>query len=306
MAFAPATVANLSVGFDLLGLAMEGAGDTVRAQITEEPGVSLRAVEGDQGKLPRIASENTAGIAAQAVLTLAGSPFGVALSLSKGLPIGSGLGSSAASAAAAAFAVNALLDEPLPLEALILPCMEAEAAVAGRHADNVAPALLGGLCFVQSLDPLRILRLPVPLDLFVAVVTPAMELSSRKARGVLPQSFSMAEMIRSTSRMGAFCHALHTGDMLTLTRLQEIDPITQARAPLIPGALQVIEAAMNADALLSSISGAGPSIFALVQGYDASQQVLAAMVAAFDAAGLQSHPLLSPAQALGARLLPLS
>ncbi|MCB9642802.1 MAG: homoserine kinase [Myxococcales bacterium] len=303
VAFAPATVANLSVGFDVLGLALDGAGDTVRARRREEPGVVVLDILGDGGKLPRKADENTAGIAAIETLALAGVSWGVELVVEKGLPIGSGMGSSAASAAAGAFAVNGLLETPLSLEALIGPCLEAEAAVAGRHADNIAPALFGGLCMVQQIDPLRILHLPVPSELFVVVLTPHMELSSRKARSVLPKELPLHEAIQTNARMGALVYAMFQGDLEALAAAHAIDPVTAARAPLIPGSLQVIERAMSEGALFASISGAGPSVFAMTKGREAGERVAEGMKAAFAEAGLGSNVLISPAKSPGARLL---
>lgn len=303
VAFAPATVANLSVGFDVLGLALDGVGDTVRARRCDAAGVVIVDILGDGGKLSRKAEENTAGVAALSTLALAGVSWGVELIVEKGLPIGSGMGSSAASAAAGALAVNGLLEQPLSLDALIGPCLDAEAAVAGRHADNVAPALFGGLCIVQQMEPLRLLHLPVPKELFIVVVTPQMELSSRKARSVLPSHIPMREFVQTNGRMGAFVYAMCTGDLSALAAAHAIDPVTAARAPLIPGSLQVIESAMAAGALFSSISGAGPSIFALVQGREMGEKVSDAMTQAFAGVELASKVLLSPAANPGARLL---
>jgi len=303
VAFAPATVANLSVGFDVLGLALDGVGDTVRARRREAAGVEIVDILGDEGKLSRKAEENTAGVAALSTLALAGVSWGVELIVEKGLPIGSGMGSSAASAAAGALAVNGLLEKPLSLEDLIGPCLDAEAAVAGRHADNVAPALFGGLCLVQQIDPLRLLHLPVPKELWMVVVTPQMELSSRKARSVLPSQIPMREFVHTNGRMGAFVYAMLTGDLSALASAHAIDPVTAARAPLIPGSLQVIESAIADGALFSSISGAGPSVFSMVAGQNKGEQVAKAMARAFEQVGLPSKVLISPASNPGARLL---
>lgn len=300
-AFAPATVANLGPGLDVLGLALATAGDRVTASRAAPPGVTITAITGDGGALPLDPALNTAGIAAKATLLKAGIDLGVALTLHKGMPIGSGLGSSAASAAAAAYAVNLLIGSPLRKVELVGPCLTAEAAVAGRHADNVAPALLGGLILVRSLDPLDLVRLPIPEGLIVAVVTPSMELSTREARAVLPADVPLGSLVRNTAQIAALVSACYSGDLGLLARSITDAVATPARAPLIPGCAQVIEAALDAGALGSSISGAGPSIFALCRSERSAAEVAAAMVGAFAANGLTARALVSPADCPGAR-----
>lgn len=300
-AFAPATVANLGPGFDVLGLALEGPGDVVTARLSASPGVRLLRIEGDDGKLPRDSGANTATIAAAATLRRAGIEAGVELELVKGLPIGSGLGSSAASAAAAAYAVNLLVGSPLRKIELVGPCLEAEGAVAGRHADNVAPALLGGLILVHSVDPLDLIRLPVPEGLTIAVVSPRMELSTRDARAALPEAVPLRALVANTASVGALVAACHSGDLALLSRSLRDAVATPARARLIPGCDAVFAAALDAGALGSSISGAGPSIFALCRSPHSASEVATAMVAAFARAGLEAGVTVSPADCPGAR-----
>lgn len=302
-AFAPATVANLGLGFDILGLALSGPGDVVRARRVEGALVSIAAITGDQGRLPLSAEANTAGIAARATLRRADVQIGVELAIEKGLPLGSGLGSSAASAAAAAVAVNALLGAPLRKHELVEPCLEAEAAVSGRHADNVAPALLGGLILVRSLDPLDLVRLPMPEELSVVVVTPALELPTREARAVLPRAVPLGDLVRNTANLAALLSAFATGDLALMARCLPDQIVTPVRARLIPGCLDVIEAALDAGALGSSISGAGPSIFALCRSDHGARATAAAMIRAFERSGLQSQTVTSPVNCPGARLL---
>jgi homoserine kinase len=302
-AFAPATVANLAAGFDCLGLALSGAGDFVTAHRAAEPGVRLRAVTGPAGeKLPASADRNTAGIAAAAVLRRAGCErLGVELELEKGLPVGSGLGGSAASAAAAAFAVNRLVGSPLRRLDLVEACLEAEAAVAGRHADNVAPALLGGLILVRSLDPLDLVRLPVPEGLTVVVAHPAFELETRRAREALPREVPLAAMTRASANLAGLVAACFSNDLASLGRCLVDEVVGPARAALIPGCDAVIRAALGAGALGSSLSGSGPSVFALCRSERSARDAGAAMQAAFRDAGLDSRLYLSPADAPGAR-----
>lgn len=300
-AFAPATVANLGPGLDVLGLALAAPGDRVTARVVAGSGVTIEAVTGDGGALSLDAAKNTAGIAAAAAIAKAGVATGVALTLEKGMPIGSGLGSSAASAAAAAYAVNLLIGSPLRKAELIGPCIEAEAAVSGRHADNVAPALLGGLILVRSIDPLDLVRLPLPEGLVMAVVTPKMELSTRAARAALPASIPLASLIRNTASVAALVSACYSGDLGLLARGMTDAVATPARAPLIPGCQRVIEAALDAGALGSSISGAGPSIFALCRSERSAQEVTSAMVRAFSEERLEATAVVSPADCPGAR-----
>jgi homoserine kinase len=299
--FAPATVANLGPGLDVLGLALAAPGDRVTAQLSPGGGVTVTAVTGDGGALPLDPKMNTAGIAAEATLAKAGVATGVSLTLHKGMPIGSGLGSSAASAAAAAYAVNLLIGAPLRKVELVGPCLAAEAVVAGRHADNVAPALLGGLILVRSLDPLDLVRLPLPEGLVVAVVTPRMELSTRAARAALPKDVPLASLVRNTANIAALVSACYSGDLGLLARTLTDAVATPARAPLIPGCAEVIEAALDAGALGSSISGAGPSIFALCRSERSAGEVVRGMAAAFAARGLASDAIVSPADCPGAR-----
>lgn len=300
-AFAPATVANLGPGFDVLGLALAGPGDTVTARFAPGRGVRIAAVHGDGGALPRDAARNSAGIAALATLARAGSDTGIELELAKGLPIGSGLGSSAASAAAAAMAVNVLLGSPLRKADLIEPCLEAETAVSGRHADNVAPALLGGLVLVRSVDPLDVVRVPLPEGLTMAVVTPAMELPTRSSRAALPREVPLAQLVHNAAHLAAFVSACHAGDLALLARSMRDAVVTPARVKLIPGSLDAIGAALDAGALGSSISGAGPSLFALCRSARVAEDAARAMSEAFARAGLASTTVLSPADCPGAR-----
>jgi homoserine kinase len=300
-AFAPATVANLGPGFDVLGLALAEPGDRVTARIGAERGVTIASITGDGGALSRDASRNTAAIAATATLRRAGVDVGIELEVAKGMPIGSGLGSSAASAVAAAYAVNVLVGSPLRKIELVEPCLEAEASVSGRHADNVAPAILGGLILVRSTEPLDLLRLPVPEGLTVVVVTPKMKLSTREARAALPREVALTAMVRGTANIAAFVSACYSGDLGLLARCMTDDVVAPARAALIPGAAKVQAAALDRGALGSSISGAGPSVFALCRSARSAGEIAAAMIAAFRDAGLEATATCSPADCPGVR-----
>ncbi|MAB89092.1 MAG: homoserine kinase [Planctomycetes bacterium] len=300
-ATAPATVANLGPGFDLLGLALPAPHDRVTARIVRDSGVRIASQTGYSERLPVEAERNTAGIAAISTLRRAGIDVGIELEVHKGMPIGSGLGSSAASAAAAACAVNALIGSPLRRTELVEACLDAEAVVSGRHADNVAPALLGGLVLVLSIDPLDLVRLPVPDGLLVVVATPDFELETRRARDALPQDVPLTDATFNSGRLAAFVTACFSNDLGLLARAVDDRLHVPARAPLIPGSEDVMQTARDAGALASSISGSGPSVFAFCHGAEASARVASAMRDAFANAGLESLTHIGSADSPGAR-----
>lgn len=305
-AFAPATVANFGPGFDVLGVALREPGDRVLIRRREGSGIELVSITGDGGRLPRDAASNTAGIAAAAVLKRAGVETRLEIEVEKGLPLGSGLGSSAASAAASAWAVNRLLGDPLGEVPLVEACLDAESAVSGRHADNVAAAILGGVVLVRSVDPLHVVRLPVPAGLALAVVTPEFELETRRARTVLPKEIALGSAVLNQANLAGLVAALHSGDLDLMSRCFEDRLATPFRAPLIPGAVAVMRAARHAGALGSGISGSGPTIFALCEGERAAARAAESMMDAFREAGHASSAAVSPISPVGAREEPES
>ena len=258
--FAPATIANLGPGFDVLGLAVTGRGDVVEARKTASPGVLIESVSGDENRLPRDPAKNTAGVAAGEVLKLVKGNRGVALKLRKDMPLGSGLGSSAASAAAAAWAVAQLYGISAK-QALLPACLAAEAAVSGYHADNVGPALLGGLVLISSYEPLQIQSLPTPDDLYLVLVTPDHEVPTAQARAVVPKQIPLDKVIANSGQLSAMIAASFKGDCAAFGRSVVDTIIEPARAHLIPGFRQVKEAALKAGAYGCSISGAGTNYF---------------------------------------------
>lgn len=263
-AFAPATVSNLGPGFDCLGLAVRGAGDTVWARRSESLGVVLSEVEGDGGKLPREVERNTAAVAASWLLERHAPQQGVELRLRKGLPLGSGLGSSGASACAAAVAVDAALELSLPATVLVEAARHAEGVACGTpHPDNVAPCIVGGIVLIPALDPLRLVSLPVPDGLWLSLYTPGCSVATADARAVLPGRVPLAATVSQAARLGLLVHALHEGDLALLGEAIVDDIVEPARAGLIPGYLEAKVACVEAGALACSISGAGPTTFAL-------------------------------------------
>ncbi|MGB0388880.1 MAG: homoserine kinase [Ardenticatenaceae bacterium] len=302
--FAPATSANLGPGFDLLGVAIDGLGDWVTATRREEVGVIIEEIEGDEGRLPREADENTAGIAAREALRLIGADVGVTLHLRKGLPLGSGLGSSAASAAAAAWAVNALFGQPLSKRELLPACLVAEANVSGWHADNVGPSLFGGFLLIRSYDPLDIIPLPTPPGLIFVLATPAFELPTKMARKVLPKSIPLKQHIANSGNLAAMIAAFFKGSLPLLGRAIQDIIVEPARAPLIPAFDAVKAAALEAGALACSISGAGPTLFAVSDDMANAHKIANAMQNAFQThAGLTSDIHIAPVDQQGARIV---
>jgi len=292
--FAPATVANVASGFDVLGFALDSPGDSVTLTRSAEKGVRVRSVTGDEGRLPRDPKKNTAAVAAAAFLEKIGNPFGVEIELEKRMPLSSGLGSSAASAVAAVTAANLLAGSPLSRRDLLPFTMEAERVACGSaHADNVAPSLLGGFVLIRSYDPLDVVQLPVPAGLSCAVVHPHAELRTEDARRVLKKEIRLSDAIRQWGNLAALVAALYNGDLQLLGRSLQDVVAEPARSLLIPGFSKVKAAALGAGALGCSISGSGPSVFALCAHQEDSARAGEAMVAAFKAAGLSSDLYLS-------------
>jgi len=276
-AFAPATVSNVACGFDVLGFALETPGDEVTAR-RAAGGVRIADITGDAGRLPREASRNSAGVAAQALLRAAGENGGVELTIAKGLPLSSGLGGSAASAVAAVVAVDALIGARLPIDTLLACAFEGERLGAGSaHADNIAPCLYGGFVLVRRASPPDIVRLPVPHGLTAVVVHPDLEIETAKARALLGDSVPLADAIRQWANLGAFVDALHRGDFALLSRSLEDAIAEPRRAPLVPGLAAIKQAATDAGALGCSLSGSGPSLFALCRGLETAERVAASM-----------------------------
>lgn len=280
-AFAPATVSNVAAGFDVLGFALDEPGDVVVARLSDVPGVSIGAVHGDGGRLSTAVDRNTAGAAARALLAALGTRQGVVLDVHKGLPLASGVGSSGASAVAAAVAVNELLGRPAALDLVCRAAMQGELAGCGAiHPDNVAPALYGGFVLARSVDPPDIVRLPVPSGLSCAVLHPHQEVQTGAARALLGDTVPLSTAVRQWANLGALVSALHTGDLALLSR-SLVDHVAEPRrASLVPGFSEVKAAAIAAGALGCSLSGSGPSIFALAPSLTAAHHVGQAMVVA--------------------------
>jgi len=300
-AFAPASVANVAVGFDLLGYAVEGVGDTVTVRRIDAPLVRVAAIRGTTVALPLEAARNTAGAALIALREALALPFGFEIEIDKGIPLSSGMGGSAASCVAALVAANALLDAPLSREQLYPYSLEGEAVASGsRHGDNLGPMFLGGLVLstLQQMVPV-----PVPAAWHSLLVHPDAVLETRRAREALAGDYRLGEFVAQSSNLALVLAGCYAGDeQLVRAGLRDV-LIEPRRAPLIVGFDGAKEAALAAGAMGASISGAGPSVFAWFATRAAAEAAAPAVQAAFAAAGFDSQHWVSPLQCPGARLL---
>ena len=301
--FAPGSIGNLGPGFDSLGLAVAGAGDTVTARRTEPRSGTgqVTVLSAGHPDLPLDPDLNSAGIAARDALRRAGSKISVTLDIEKGLPLSAGLGGSAASAVAAAVAVHLLLGSPLDTDALLGASLAGEAAVAGCHLDNVAPSLLGGAVLVRSIDPIDAIRLPVPAELLVVLATPDAAMRTAEARRVLPREVSRAVAVHQLAHAGALIAGLCLGDLALIGRAIDDRIAEPVRAPLLAGFAEAKAAALQAGALGASISGSGPTAFALAGDRETAERIAAAMRDAYAARGIGCTVRIAEVDREGAR-----
>jgi homoserine kinase len=260
LAFAPASVGNAAVGFDLLGHSLAGPGDRVRARRFDGEGVRIAAMRGLPLDLPCDPLRNTAGAAVASLLQATKPGFGIELEIEKGIPLGSGLGGSAASAVAALVAANALLEEPLPRAALYPFALDGEqVASGGRHGDNVGPQLLGGLVLTT---PHRLIPVPVPPELRCVLLHPPQVLETRAARAALSAPYALSQFVEQSTALALVLAGCFRGEIELIAEGLRDVLVEPRRAPLIPGFFELKQAALDAGALGASISGAGPSVFA--------------------------------------------
>jgi homoserine kinase len=301
-AYAPATVGNVAAGFDLLGHALVANGDTVSVRRIEDPVVRM-GPESD-GSVPADPRANTAGAGLIRLREELGLPFGFEVQIQKGIPLGSGMGGSAASAAAAILAASRLLEVPLSAVQLLEFGMHGEAVASGTyHADNLAPAILGGLVLVRSTSPLDVIRIPVPGRLRCVVVHPALRVDTREARRVLPATVSLQEHVQQSGNLAALIAGCYSADLELISRSLSDVIAEPRRRHLVTGFDAVRDAALGAGALGCSLSGSGPSMFAWCDGEARAASIRDAMIAAFAAAGVQSRGWVSPVDAAGARIV---
>jgi len=299
-AYAPGSTSNLGPGFDCLGVAFTGKGDRVTAVRSRAPGVRVLSVS--DPRIPTEAERNTAAIAAADVLRQAGGGGGLDLTIEKGLPLAGGMGGSAASAVAGAVAANAVLEAGLSPDALLAAALAAEAVVAGRHADNVAPALLGGAVLVAALDPPRLVRIRVHPTIGLVLVTPSYGVETAAARAVLAEQVTRGDAVKQAAHLAGLVLGLERGELALVAASLEDHIAEPLRTPLYPGYREAREAAREAGAIGLTISGAGPTVVALVAG-DSGPAVARALEDAYRRAGFSATAHEARVDEEGARLL---
>jgi len=297
-AYAPGSVGNVGPGLDILGLAIAGCGDEASFTLRDERGIVID--DAGHPDLPTDPARHATAIAANAVFARAGYRGGASMRVTKGLPLSGGQGGSAASAIAGAVAANHLLDAGLDTAALLACALEAESAVAGRHADNLAPSLLGGLVLVRSLDPIDAIRLPLPTGLLVVLVHPQQQLQTRDSRAVLPENIPRELALRQAANIAAMVAGACLNDVALFGRALDDRIAEPARAALLPGFIAAKRAALAGGALGCSISGAGPTAFALVDDQTVGERVASGMAAAYATAGLHATTRIAEVDVRGA------
>lgn len=305
-AFAPATVANVCCGFDILGFAVDFPGDEVKLTLRDDTEIKITAIHGDSGRLPLEANKNTAGVAVMSLLKAVSINQGVNIELFKNLPLGSGMGSSAASGVAALVAMNELLGNPLTRDELVHHAMESERVACGSaHADNVAPCLLGGFVLIREYQPLDLIKIPVTENLFCTLVHPHLELKTEDSRRVLKPTVQLKDAITQSGNIAGLMLGLIKPDFDLIGRsLKDViaEPI---RSAFIPGFGQLRKTAIDAGALGFGISGSGPTVFAISTSNEKALAVGDVIQNQFLKHLLDSDVFVSKINLEGARIIPI-
>ena len=300
--FCPATIANLSCGFDVLGLCLDNVGDEMVIRKSAQKGIRITKIVG--ADLPLETENNVSGVAGLALLETVDADFGFEIEIYKNIKAGSGIGSSAASSAGAVFGINALLGYPYSTKDLVQFAMQGEKLACGNaHADNVAPSLLGGFTLVRSYSPLDIIKIESPSELYATVVHPQIELKTSDARSVLKQTVSLKSAIMQWGNVGGLIAGLYTKDYDLIGRSLHDEIVEPLRSVLIPGFDLIKQAALENGALGSGISGSGPSIFALSKGKETAEKIAKAMSAVYEAINLPYEIHVSKVNSEGVKIL---
>ncbi len=301
--FCPATIANLSCGFDVLGLCLESVGDEMLLAKTNNKGVVIKEIVG--ADLPLEAEKNVAGVAALAMIDALGLGFGVEITIYKNIKAGSGIGSSAASAAGAVVGINEMLAKPLPRKTLIPFAMQGEKLASGAaHADNVAPALLGGFTLIRSYEPLDVVKMHTPPDLYATVIHPQIELKTADSRSIIKQQIPLKKAIQQWGNVGGFVCGLYTEDYALIGNSLQDNIVEPLRSMLIPRFEEVKQAALSNGALGCGISGSGPSVFSLCKGISNAENVAKAMREVYKDLGVAFDIHVSGINDQGVRAIP--
>lgn len=304
--FAPATVANMICGFDILGFAVNEPGDEVKMYRVAEPGVRIRSIAGDDGRLPLDADRNTVSACVKMLLRDLGvaDTIGVEIELIKHMPIGSGLGSSSASTVAGLYAINALLGTPLTKEELMPYCVEGERLACGHgHADNVAPALMGGVTLIRGQEALDVIKLPVPGDLYAGIVFPQVDVPTRDARQLIKDKVLLKEAVVQWGNIAGLIAGLFQNDYDLIGRSMQDVLIEPTRAILIPEFYEMKRIALECGALSFGISGSGPSVVAISRGEDIARVATTKIKEHLSSKEIDSYQYVSAVNVEGPRLL---
>jgi len=302
--FAPATVANVTCGFDILGFAVDQPGDEITLQKSDSGQVKIIQITGDGGALPIDPDKNTSSVVIKMFLDDLGAEQGIDIYLEKKMPLGSGLGSSAASSVAAIFAINELMGKPKKLKELLPYAMEGERVACGAaHADNVAPGLYGGFVLIRSYDPLDVIRLKTPDELFATLVHPQIEVKTKDAREILRKEIYFKDSVRQSGNVAGLIAGLLTSDYDLISRSMHDHIVEPIRSILIPGYSEVKERVMEIGALGAGISGSGPSIFALSRNKDIADKIGMEMKSIYAGFDIESETYVSRINQLGPRII---
>jgi len=303
-AFAPATVANVCCGFDILGFAIDDQGDEVEVRLSDSPGVKMVKITGDDGKLPLDPGKNTCSVAVQSYLNALGKQVDVDIILNKNLPLGSGMGSSAASAAAALVAINTLMGEPMSRKDLVPHAMEAERIACGTgHADNVAPSILGGFVLIRDYHPLDLLKVTFPKELCCVLVHPHLEVKTEDSRRILRNSVTIRDAVSQSANAAGLMIGLMNSDFELIGKSLKDSIAEPVRSVFIPGFDQLRQMAKDYGALGTGISGSGPTVFALCNDLKVAKKVGEKIVEHFALSHLKSDLIVSPVNSEGARII---
>ncbi|MGX5688763.1 homoserine kinase [Arcticibacter tournemirensis] len=303
--FAPATVANVVCGFDVLGFAVDAPGDEVIMRRKAEPGVTITKITGDEGRLPMDAAKNTVSASVQHYLKhIERTDIGVEIELHKKMPIGSGLGSSSASTVAGLFAINTLLDKPLTHEELVPFAMKGEELACGSgHADNVAPALLGGFVLIRSYEPLDLIKLPYPESLYCAIVFPDVDVPTRDARQMIRNKVLLKDAVIQWGNVAGLVTGLFMKDIDLIGRSMKDVLVEPVRSILIPDFYKLRETAMEAGAVSFGISGSGPSVFSFARDEETANRITSRIQKHLSERKIGSLAYVSPVNGEGPKVL---
>lgn len=305
--FAPATVANVAVGFDILGFPFDAVGDIITVTKTESSEVTISSITGTKEILPLDASKNVSGVVLIELIKQLNLSHGFEIAIQKGIPLGSGMGGSAASSVGALVAANELLRNPLDKNQLLKLSLLGEKTASGAaHGDNVTPCLFGGLTLTRSLDPVDVVQIPVPDSIFAVLVHPHFRLDTSLSRSVLRTSLPVSDFVKQSANLAGFISGCYGNDLDLIRRSLKDVLIEPKRAPLIPGFDLAKEAALSSGALGCSISGSGPSFFAWCDGKETAEKVQKNVVEAFGKETIQSDSWVGKISKQGAKIIEIN